>query len=57
MPPLPEDAARHQWLLARLMAKSREQRFDSAQAALDAIAALPPAPLAEPVSSTAAIAL
>jgi DNA-binding response OmpR family regulator len=46
VPQLPSELAHHQWLLARLMAKSREDRFPSAQAALDAIAAQPPPTLA-----------
>jgi serine/threonine-protein kinase PpkA len=39
-PTLPVALAHYQWLLERLMAKSREDRFESAQGALDAIAAL-----------------
>jgi CheY-like chemotaxis protein len=38
VPRLPAELAGQQWLLERLMAKSRDERFASAQAVLDAIA-------------------
>jgi len=41
VPTLPPALSRYQWLLDRLMAQSRDDRFASAQAALDAIAAQP----------------
>jgi eukaryotic-like serine/threonine-protein kinase len=46
VPQLPAELSRHQWLLERLMAKSRDDRFASAQAALDSIAAQAAVPVA-----------
>jgi DNA-binding response OmpR family regulator len=48
MPALPPALAHHQWLLERLLAKSVDDRFPSAQAALDAIAG----PVSDPVALT-----
>jgi len=50
LPTLPADLAHHQPLLHRLLAKSVDDRFQSARAALDALAAVPDAAAAEPVA-------
>jgi CheY-like chemotaxis protein len=52
-PTLPPPLARHQWLLERLIAKSRDDRFATAQAALDAIAAVPGLEMTDAIAAVA----